>query len=671
MPALHSVCPLDCPDRCSLEVKVEDGKIASITGSGVHPLTDDFICAKVRDFPRRVYGRDRLLHPMRRTGPKGGGRFEAISWDDAIGEIARRFSEIRARSGGEAILPFYYGGSNGLLTQGTTDDRLFRSIGASRLARTVCAAPTTAASEALYGKMASVDFPDFALARFIIIWGANPKHSNIHLMPYLKAAREAGGRVALVDPRLTMSGQYVDMHLPVFPGTDGAVALAMIGHLERQGLVDRAFLEGHAVGYDRLLERARSWTLERAASLARVEAKQIAAIAEAYATAEPALVRCGWGLERNRNGETSVAAVLALPAVAGKFGRPGGGYALTSSPTYDVKDERFIGVPEADTRVINMNRLGRALLEESDPPIEALFVYNANPVVTVPDQNRIVKGLERPDLFTVVFDQVMTDTALYADIVLPATTFLEHTELSTSYGTYAVMLAEPVIDPVGESKPNEEVFGLIMAGMGIEDRAPRGEDLVKAALAAMEGPIAATGANGDGGARLERLRRERILRFDFPGPRPVQFKTAFPKTPDRKADLWPAALGADPYRVLDDPVDARHPLALISPATDKTISSSLGEYNHHDVRLEMHPDDAAARSLGDGQEVRVHNGLGEVRVRLRINAGVRPGVVFLPKGIWNRHTKNGRVGTALVPDDVSAVSGGACFNDARVEVAPV
>src|SRR5437867_1275503 len=385
MPALHSVCPLDCPDRCSLDVRVVDGRVTSITGSRVHPLTDGFICAKVRDFPQRVYGPDRLLHPMRRAGPKGSGRFERVSWDEAVGEIARKF--------------------------------------------------------------------------------------------------------ALIDPRRTMSGQYVDMHLPVFPGTDGAVALAMIGHLERAGAVDRAFLEQHTVGWEKLLERARPWTLERAATRARVEARDIAAIAEAFAAADPALVRCGWGLERNRNGESSVAAVLALPAVAGKFGRPGGGYALSSSPGYGVDEERLIGVPEATTRVVNMNRLGRALLEETDPPIEALFVYNANPVVTVPDQNRIVRGLEREDLFTVVFDQVMTDTALYADIALPATTFLEHTELSASYGTYVVMLGEPVIEPAGEAKPNEEVFGLIMDKMEIRDEGPRGERLLEEALAAISGPL--------------------------------------------------------------------------------------------------------------------------------------------------------------------------------------
>jgi anaerobic selenocysteine-containing dehydrogenase len=667
MPTLHSVCPLDCPDRCSLDVRVEAGRVVSITGSRVNPVTDGFICAKVRRFPDRLYGPDRLLHPMRRTGPKGEGRFERISWDEAIGTIAGRWSAILRSHGGEAILPFSYGGSNGLLTEGLFDARLFRVLGASRLARTVCAAPTGAAARALYGKMASVDLPDFARARFIIIWGANPKHSNIHLMPYLKAAREAGARIALIDPRRTLSGQYLDMHLPVFPGTDAVVALAMIGHLERTGRVDRAFLAAHATGAENLLEAARGWSLERAGAVARVEARDIAAIADAYAAADPALVRCGWGLERNRNGEASVAAVLALPAVAGKFGKPGGGYALSASSTYRVNHERLAGGPDPPTRIINMNRLGRALLEESRPPVLALCVYNCNPAATVPDQNRILRGLRREDLFTVVLDQVMTDTALHADVLLPATTFLEHTDLSTSYGTYSVMLGEPVIPPLGEALPNGEIFRRLLEQLGPGDDLAQGETLLREALAAIEGPLVG-GAGGDGGVRLERLRRERRLRFDFPGERPVQFASVLPNTPDRKAHLWPAELGPDPYGFLDDPGDARHPLALISPATDRTISSTLGECNIKEAFLEMHPDDAAARGLPDGATVRVHNTLGEVRVRMRLNGALRPGVVYLPKGIWNRHTKNGAVGTALVPDTVSAISGGACFNDARVEV---
>jgi anaerobic selenocysteine-containing dehydrogenase len=665
----HSVCPLDCPDRCSLEVSVEAGRVTAITGSRVNPVTDGFICAKVRRFPERLYGPDRLLHPMRRSGRKGEGRFERLGWDEAIDAVATRLERIRSRHGGEAILPFAYGGSNGLLTDGALDARFFRLLGASRLERTVCAAPTGAAARALYGKMSGVDLPDFALARFIIVWGANPKHSNIHLMPYLKAAREAGGRVALVDPRLTMSPRYVDLHLPVFPGTDAAVALAMIAHLDRIGRADRAFLRAHTTGWERLLEEARRWPLERAAALARVEPGAIAAIAEAYAAADPAVVRCGWGLERNRNGESAVAAVLALPAVAGKFGRPGGGYALSASSTYAVDAERLGGGSEPPTRRINMNHLGRVLLEERDPPIQALFVYNANPVCTVPDQNRIRRGLEREDLFTVVVEQVMTDTARYADILLPATTFLEHTELSTSYGTYAVMLGEPVVPPAGEALPNAAIFDRLLRRLGLSHDHPTGEALTREALAAIRGPLADGGGAEPGAERLVRLRRERILRFDFPGERPVQFGTAFPRTADRRAHLWPEdVLGAEPYRVLDDPADAGHPLALISPATGKTISSSLAEYGFEQAYLLMHPDDAAARGLRDGDSVRVHNDLGEVRVRLRLGRELRPGVVYLPKGIWNRHTLNGSVGTALVPDTITAASGGACFNDARVEV---
>ncbi len=681
MPKVHSVCPLDCPDRCSLEVSVEDGRVTAITGSHVNPVTEGFICAKVRRFPERVYGPDRLLHPQRRIGRKGEGRFERITWDEAIDTVATRLDVIRRDSGGEAILPFSYGGSNGLLTEGAWDARFFRLIGASRLGRTVCAAPTAAAAGALYGRMASVDFPDFVHAKFILLWGGNPKASNIHLMPYLKEARARGARVAVVDPRRILGDGYVDMHLPVYPGTDGVLALSMIAHLDRIGRVDREFLKTHTTGWERLIEAARAWPPERAAQVTRVPAADLRAVVEAYAAADPALVRCGWGPERNRNGESAVAAILALPAVAGKFGKRGGGYALSASAAYSVDDDRLAGVPEPPTREINMNRIGRALLEER-PPIRAMVVYNSNLVVTVPDQNRVRRGMERDDLFTVVLDQVMTDTALYADIVLPATTFLEHTELSTSYGTYAVMLGDPVIAPVGEARPNGAIFRALLDRMGMDAGHPDGDSMIAEALAAIGAPLAGDGGAGttdirpaagpggpaDGVARLARLRRDRILRFEFPGAAPVQFATAFPRTADRKADLWPAALGAEPYLYRDDPGVPGYPLALISPATDKTISSSLAEVMFKEAFLEMHPDDAAARGLHDGDEVRIHNQLGEVRVRLRLDDQVRPGVVVLAKGIWNRHTKNGSVGTALVPDTISEVSGGACFNDARVEV---
>ncbi len=658
-----AVCPLDCPDRCSLEVEVAGGRVVSIDGSRVNPVTQGFICSKVRKMPRRLYGPDRLLYPMRRTGPKGEGRFERTSWDEALGLIAARLRAVVAEHGAEAILPYFYGGSNGMVSQGTMDERFFRRLGASRLARTVCAAPTGAAAEAMYGKMASVDFPDFARADAIVIWGANPNHSNIHLVPYLRQAKARGARLVLVDPRLTLSRELVDLHLPVYPGTDVVLALAMIAHLDSRGLADRAFLRQHTTGADRLLERAREFPLPRAEAITRVPARLIAEAAEAYAQAPAALIRCGWGLERNRNGESAVAAVLALPAVAGKFGRPGCGYALSASEAYAFDSERLAAFPEAPTRVINMNQLGRALTEPLDPPVRALFVYDCNPAVTVPEQNRIQRGLERQDLFTVVFDQVMTDTARYADVLLPATTFLEHTEVSGSYGTYSLMLSEPVIPPVGEAKPNEVVFAMLARAMGL-DGAEFDDDteaLARQVLAAVAAPL-------DGERTLEGLRRARRVGFEFPGPSPVQFGTVFPNTPDRKARLSPEALGPDLYRYLPDPGTAAYPLALISPATGKTISSTFGEFNLEQAHLSLHPADAGPRGIREGDRVRVFNDLGSVEVRARLSDKLLPGVVDLPKGIWRKATLNGSVGTALVPDSITRVSGGACFNDARVQV---
>jgi anaerobic selenocysteine-containing dehydrogenase len=327
-----------------------------------------------------------------------------------------------------------------------------------------------------------------------------------------------------------------------------------------------------------------------------------------------------------------------------------------------VDVEPLIGVTEPSTRVVNMSPLGRALLEE-EPRIRLLFVYDANPAVTVPDQHRVRRGLMRDDLYTVVFDQVMTDTARFADLVLPATTFLEQRELSTSYGTYALMLAEPVIAPCGEAKPNEEVFALLLERLGLP-AGPTGEALLQGAVASVGGPLA-----GEAPGRLERLRRDGVLRFDFPGERPIQFGNVFPNTGDGKAHLWPAELGVDPYRVLGDPGDAAHPLALISPATDRTICSTLGEFNLSRVFVELHPDDAAARGLRDGQRVRAFNGLGEVIAPLRTSGAVRPGVAVIPKGQWSRFSQNGAVASALVPDTLSGPSSGACFNDARVEIA--
>jgi anaerobic selenocysteine-containing dehydrogenase len=659
--AVETACPLDCPDACSLTVTVQRGRVIEIDGSHKNPVTDGFICAKVRKFGDRLYGPDRLQYPAIRKGRKGEGKFKRISWDEALEQIADRMRRAKADSGGASILPYSYGGSNGLLTQDNFDAKLWRRFGTSRLARTVCAAPTGAANMALYGKMASVTYQDYPEAALIILWGVNPSTSGIHLVPYVREAQKRGAKLVVIDPRSTPLARSADVHLPVKPGTDVAVALAIHRYLFANGYVAEAFLHQHARGAGQLRERAEEWTIAKAASVADVEAASLERVAELYATHSPALVRCGWGLERNRNGGNAAMAVLALPAVGGKFGVRGGGYSMSNSASWNI-DRTWIDAPEPDTRLVNMNHLGRALTEYADPPVKVLFVYNCNPAATVPDQTRVLRGLEREDLFTVVFEQVMTDTALYADIVLPATTFLEGYDFARAYGPINLELVLPVVDVVGESRTNADVFGELCARLGVLGGAePSGElDLLVGVLGSLPGTI---GDDLRAGARPA----------PACGTAPVQFVDVFPNTPDRKIDLFPAALESSApaglYRYQADPATDRYPLTLISPASERTISSTLGELPRPDVKLTMHPNDAAARGLADTDLVRVFNDLGEVHCTLAIAAVVRPGTVSLPKGLWRRSTRNGVTGTALVPDTLTDLGGGACFNDARVQVA--
>jgi anaerobic selenocysteine-containing dehydrogenase len=655
-----TVCPLDCPDSCSLDVTVQNGRITNIDGSTLNPVTAGYICAKVRRFPERVYGADRLLYPAVRKGRKGHGEFERVSWSDALALVAERMIEARTRWGGEAILPYSYGGSNGLLTQDTSDATLFRRIGASRLARTVCAAPTGAANLAMYGKMPSVTYEDFPETRLIVLWGVNPSASGIHLIPYIREAQKRGAKLVVIDPRTTPLAKQADIHLAVKPGTDLPVALAIHRHLFDEGIADETFLAAHTRGADRLRERAREWTFDRAATVAGISADTLARVARLYADSSPALIRCGWGQERNRNGGNASMAILALPAVAGKFGVPGGGYTMSNSASWGIT-RPWIGADEPSTRIVNMNHLGRALLEYKNPTVNVLFVYNCNPAVTVPDQQRVLEGLTREDLFTVVFEQVMTDTAKYADVILPNTTFLEGYEIARAYGPLTLRLGQPVIEPIGEARSNADVFGELIDRVGLgKDGDPRGE--LEEMLAVMGGlpPAIASG-----------LRERGAATPPFDG-RPVQFRTVWPLTPDGKADLFPEALDAQApvglYGYQEDPATAAYPLALISPASERTISSTLAELPRPEVRLLMHSEDAAERGLKEGDGVRIFNALGEVRCNVTVADRIRPGTVSLPKGIWRRHTANGFTGTTLVPDTLTDLGGGACFNDARVQV---
>jgi anaerobic selenocysteine-containing dehydrogenase len=657
-----TACPLDCPDSCSLDVTVERGRVVEIDGSHVNPITGGYICAKVRRFGERVYGDDRLRYPLARTGAKGSGSFSRIGWDEALDLIATKFRDARDRWGGESILPFYYGGSNGLLTGESVDAELWRRFGTSRLARTVCAAPTGAAAEAMYGKMTGVGYPDYACARLIVIWGANPSASGIHLVPYVRTAQRAGAKLVVVDPRRTPMARKADVHLALHPGTDLPVALAIHRYLFEHGHADAAFLDGHTRGADALRRRAAEWTIERAAEVARVPAKDLEQVASWYASISPAVVRCGWGLERNRNGGNAVLAVLALPAVGGKFGVRGGGFTMSNSAAFGLKAQQWIDAEVPATRLVNMNHLGRALLEYDRPPVKVLFVYNCNPLATMPDQRRVLAGLERENLFTVVYDQVMTDSARYADVILPATTFLENYDVAKGYGSISLQLVRPVIDVVGEARPNPEVFGELAHRLGVSNghelatEAERLLHVVSRIPEAIGAPLMERGA------------------ADPPhGGQPVQFVDVFPRTMDGKIDLFPESLAQEPpaglYGYQPDPATAEFPLALISPASDRTISSTLGELRPRHAALQIHPADAAARGISDGEAVRVFNAIGEVQCPAALTSDLPAGTVSLPKGLWRKSTYNGLTANALAPDSLTDIGQGACFNDARVQVA--
>lgn len=655
-----TACPLDCPDACTLNVTVRGGRVTKIDGSTENHITNGYICAKVRRFHERVYGDDRLLYPAVRRGAKGSGLFKRVTWDDALDLIAEKMTAARSSAGAETILPLCYGGSNGFLTQDYADAILFRRFGTSRLLRTVCAAPTGAANLGLYGKMASVSYEDYPDAKMIIVWGVNPSVSGIHLMPYLKEARDKGAFIVAIDPRATTVARQADVHLQVRPGTDLPVALALHRYLFEEGHASQAFLDEHTNGAASLREKAQPWTFERAAEVSGVDAKVLRQIAERYAKTSPALVKCGWGLERNRNGGSAAAAVLALPAVAGKFAVRGGGYSMSNSASWNI-DRTWMTDQEPPTRAINMNKVGRILTEPEGLPVNLLFVYNCNPVAILPDQRRVIRGLEREDLFTVVFDQVLTDTAAYADVVLPATTFLEHYDFARGYGPITLQLGKPVIDAVGESRSNTDVFMDLARRLDLTIDGDPADDL-EAMLSVL----------GQLPQQVGDDLRENWTARPPHGGRPIQFVDVFPKTGDRKVDLFPAALDKQApmglYGYQPDPATGEYPLALISPASDRTISSTLGELKRPEIFLEMNPVDAEARGIDDDDQIRVWNALGEMRIRARLSPLVKSGIVTMPKGVWRRSTKNGYTSNAMVPDTLTDLGGGACFNDARVQV---
>jgi anaerobic selenocysteine-containing dehydrogenase len=668
---LASVCPLDCPDTCSLSVTVENERIVDVRGSKANPYTAGVVCSKVaKVYPDFVHGANRLTHPLRRVGPKGEGRFEKLTWDAALDVIHARFSAVIATHGPQAIVPFNYAGPHGMLGDGSMDLRFFHKLGATLLDRVpLCGGIRGLAYSSMYGNVPGMPPEQAAQAKLVIVWGNNVTVSNLHLQRVIKAARENGAKLVVIDPKRVRVAEQADLHLAIKPGTDVVLAFALTNELERLGAFDDAFIERWVSGFDAYMQRVRETTLTEAAAICGVPEADIRALAELYQRASPAAISIGNGLERNRNGGSGVRAILALPALTGKFGVPGGGLIAKAGAAFPKTTDRLQrpDLIPAGTRRINILDVPNVILDEgASPPIKGLFIYNHNPVAVHPDQSRVIEALSKEDLFTVGCDVAMTDSMAYADIVLPACTHFEYDDIYPAYGQQWLQRAEAVIPPVGESLPNTEIFRRLAARFGFEESIFRETDaeLMDAAIDGNDPRLA--------GLRPSTLPTDGALAMKIDGIDPILFENVFPDTPSGKVDLYSAALEEAHGQGLPgySPVEAAHPLALITPSSDKRINATFGGLPDSDAmpELEMHPDDAAARGLQDGNAVRVWNDLGEVYLMLKITDASRPGVVFSPKGVWLRTSETGRTVNALVPNAKADICDGACYNDTRVEV---
>jgi anaerobic selenocysteine-containing dehydrogenase len=655
-----------------MTVTVDGGRLTGVRGSRANPLTRGAVCAKVTHYPEWVHGPDRLQTPLQRVGAKGEGRFTPVSWDTALDLIYERFTAICHAFGPQAILPLNYAGPHGFLAGGSMDLRFFHKLGASRLARRpLCGGVKSEAFTGTFGAVPLMRPEHVAHARLIIAWGNNVTVSQLHLMSIINTARKQGATLVVIDPRRTQIARHADLHLPIKPGTDVMLAWALAAELERLGALDEPFMARHVLGAEAFMEQARRVTVAEAAAVCGVAEAEIRRLAELYQNTSPAVICPGTGLERNQNGGSGLRAIFALPALAGKFGVLGGGLLLGASASFPKTVARLQGeefIPPG-TRTLNIVTIGRDLCDPHlDPPIQGLFIYNHNPLIVHPDQNTMRRALAREDLFTVACDVVMTDSAQYADVVLPACSHFEYADLYPSYGHHFLQRAEPVIPPVGESLPNTEIFRRLARRFGFTEAAFQASDakLIDAALARDDARLQ--------GRTPSQLPLDEALPMVFQGQEAVLFRTTFPQTPSGKIELQSSYLERAYNRPLPTyrPVLSQYPLTLITPSSDKRTTSTFGNLRYSNaVWLEMHPEDAAARQLREGMRVRVWNDLGEVHLPLRITADVCPGVVCSHKGAWLRTSDNGQTVSALAPSHYADLCDGACYNDTRVEVAPL
>jgi molybdopterin guanine dinucleotide-containing S/N-oxide reductase-like protein len=718
---VHAACPHDCPDACGVLITVEDGRAIKIKGDPAHPVTRGFLCAKVAKYLDRVYSPDRVLYPMRRVGPKGPsglrsfvppGRvhstslrtgsgpspdkqeWQRITWVEALEEIASRFKKIAAEFGSEAILPYSYGGTLGVLNGASMDRRFFHRLGASQLARNICSAAGEAGLKSVIGVKLGTEPEQFRHSRYIIAWAANIHGNNVHLWPFIEEARRQGAKLVVIDPYRTRTAACADWYLPINPGTDAALALGMMHVIIGEQLHDADYVERYTVGFEALRNKVQEYTPERVAKWTGIAASDIVKLAREYATTQPSVIRLNYGVQRSENGGMATRAVTMLPCITGSWKEAGGGLQLSTSGAFaPIRAGDGLERPDLmlkslghPARVVNMVELGKALNTLADPPIQSLFVYNSNPAAVCPNHNQVIRGLQRPDLFTVVHEQFFTDTTDYADLVLPATTFFEHKELQSAYGHYFLQISDQAIEPLGECRSNVEVFRALAERMGFDEECFREsvDQMIDGALDSDHPWLK--------GIDRERLEREGHVRLGFQkqfsvdGSQFSDFFLPFAQgnfaTPSGKAELYSEALkaqGLDPVAHFEPPGESRHseqakafPLELLARKADNFLNSTFSnlpaiQEMEEAGLLEMNAGDARSRRIADGDRVRVFNRRGDILLRARVDGAVQPGVVCA-RLEWAKLGSEGRNINVLTSEKLTDLGNSATFYSVLVEV---
>jgi anaerobic selenocysteine-containing dehydrogenase len=680
---VRGACPHDCPDTCAMLVTVENGRAIRVAGDPDHPVTKGFLCAKVNRYIERTYHEDRLTSPMRRVGPKGSGQFEPITWTVALDEIATRLHDVASEHGPEAILPYSYAGTMGLVQGSSMDHRFFHLLGASRLERTICSMAGTVGMRMTVGANVGADGEGVPESDLVLLWGTNTLTANPHLWPFILKARERGAPIICIDPIQTRTAQQCDEWIPIRPGSDAALALGMMHVIFAKGLEDTEYLEQFTLGHEAMRARAAEWTPERTADVTGIDASRIIALAELFGRAKAAFIRVNYGLQRHAGGGMAVRTIACLPAVAGHWRRAGGGVQLSTSANFTFNKAALerpdIGPP---ARTINMIRLGDALTMPDagigGPPVKAMIVYNSNPAAVAPDRNAVLRGLAREDLFTVVIEHFQTDTADWADIVLPATTQLEHWDIHFAYGHHYVSLNRPAIAPIGEAKPNSEIFRLLAERMGMTDPIMRDDDLalIRQALATESPKLQ--------GVTFDRLLEHGWVRLNVPTPF-LPYAAGKFSTPSGKCEFYSARLaemGLDPLPTYIPPYEsverepalvARYPLTLISSPAHTFLNTTFVNVTSlrrlaHEPEVLLHPSDAERRGIAVGAMVTVRNDRGAFLAKARVEAGIREGVAWAPSIWWAKLSADGANVNQTTSQRITDMGNGPVFYDNQVEV---